>query len=498
MDMSNMIKFTRYLMPFICVVLFLIFSIRGVSTNHSFWADETYASAIARDVVIGKSTLVQGIQLLSYQPLQIITLATSFSLFGVSEFTARIPSVLWGAVGVFFAYILGTLLSGKRSGGFISAFFLAFSELNLAQATQAKPYTAVETLCLIQFTALFLLDKKPRSFLLHTIILTCITAATLYHTIGIFLFIPYAVWLVLYARRNLHQFISFRFLVAYGICFGIIALLTPIVNQAINVVQFSRGVFPYNFISYFRELFWKQYGLFSLPAFLLLTFLFIHKKKYTTALISYLFFLTVAWNTIQYSHNIRYLVSVFGILFVCAGSFWSVALSKLFPKYASVILIGVMILFFLGGGKLVRKPSIYYSPNQDLYGDVQSADYKRAFAWIKQQYPDIEKKAFFNDLIDAERYYLPEKPSTALFMKGAVQPAQPHPSQPSTIIYSTLDEFLKEKSRYQSGILLVEDWESFLPESIKQYAKKNMKKVARFESLEVSPTDPWPLEVYEW
>ena len=53
-------------------------------------------------------------------------------------------------------------------------------------------------------------------------------------------------------------------------------------------------------------------------------------------------------------------------------------------------------------------------------------------------------------------------------------------------------------SQNPKGIFIVEDWESFLPEDIKQYARKNLKREIRIESLEVAKDDPWPLEVYTW
>jgi len=37
-----------------------------------------------------------------------------------------------------------------------------------------------------------------------------------------------------------------------------------------------------------------------------------------------------------------------------------------------------------------------------------------------------------------------------------------------------------------------------MPEEIKSYVKKNMKLELRVESLEVSPDDKWPLELYSW
>ncbi len=66
------------------------------------------------------------------------------------------------------------------------------------------------------------------------------------------------------------------------------------------------------------------------------------------------------------------------------------------------------------------------------------------------------------------------------------------------MIYGSLNQFLQQKSKYEKGILIVEDWESILPEDIKQYAKKNMKRELRVKGLPQAKGDIWPIEVYSW
>jgi 4-amino-4-deoxy-L-arabinose transferase-like glycosyltransferase len=76
--------------------------------------------------------------------------ALFFRLFGLSEFSARLPFVIWGTLGIVFAFLLARKLSSD-GGGLLAAFIMAFSTLNLAHSTQAKPYIALQTILLLLF-----------------------------------------------------------------------------------------------------------------------------------------------------------------------------------------------------------------------------------------------------------------------------------------------------------------------------------------------------------
>ena len=245
----------------------------------------------------------------------------------------------------------------------------------------------------------------------------------------------------------------------------------------------------------------KQYGIFVFPAILGLLIL---KRNYiiSIGILIYTFILIFSWTFIQYSHNIRYLVPLFGIIFVFFGVFWGRAGEFISIKYkvkgAKLLPLIIILLFFISGYKIVRSPQVYYSPNTDFYGDVQIANYKEMYRQIRIKIPQYKNNdvVIFNDLIDAHRWYLPEKTITSYFTKGTKQPVK-HIIE-GGLVYGSLSDFKKQLNKYPKGILIVEDWESLLPEDIKQYAKKNLKREIRVESLEVAKDDPWPLEVYSW
>lgn len=468
--------FTFILLALI-VVAGLWFRLKGISTNHSFWADEAYISSVSRDLVTGKISILKAIKMpgVSYQPFNMLLTAISFQLFGISEWSARLPIVIFGTLGIVFAYLVAKKLSDE-SGGLLAAFLYAFSQLNIANAIQAKPYAVLETLFLLAVYLLLLLsENKKKNLCLHILIIFILSIATLIHLIGIFFWIPYLIFIVIKIKK--------KWLIPIGLIIFISAF--NLWTSVFGLFKFNEGkyLFVYNNITYTRELLWKNYAFLLLPAIFGLAVCWKKNKLLILETIIWLATLTFFWTFRSYSHNIRYLISFFGVIFVFFGVFWSKVGEKLIDNKSWLSCLLVAGFLYVGGYKIVRKPAIYYTPNADLYGDVQIADYKTAFALIKQKMPDYKDIAIFNDIPDAQRWYLDKQP-TIFFAKGSKN--------------STLEQFLIEKAKYNKGLLIVEDWESLLPEDIKQYAKKNMTRVIRVEGLPEAQGDNWPLEVYSW
>jgi hypothetical protein len=459
---------------FCLVIVGLAIRLSGINSNHSFWADEALVSSISRDVAVGEVNLWQGINAVPYQRLQTLTVAIFFKIFGISEWGARLPSVLWGSVGIIFAYLIAKKHSNKW-GGILAAFLYTFLQLNLAHATQAKPYAAVETLFLM---ALYFADTN--------IIITFITAtlATLYNYVGIIAFFPLIVQV---AFR-----IKWAYLKPVFWLFGFIAVV--LFGWFLRIDQIIGVLFhpQYNWTTYLRELFWRQFAFISLPA--IFGLFAIKDKKTIWTMVLALATLLLSWNFTFYSHNIRYLLPVFGALVVLFGVFWGKVGESIFHKPA-LVCAAVAVLLFAGGYKIVRKPSVYYTPNADFFADVQNADYKTFFKLTYEKFPAFDSYPVFSNLIDPFTWYAHKTP-TSLFKIGNLPPYTELLS--GIMVYPDLKYFLVEMKKYPQGFVVVEDWQSILPEDIKEYVKKNLKLELRVESLSVAPQEKWPLELFSW
>lgn len=465
-------KIETIILIFITLIGFY-FRLKGISTNQSFWSDEAFVSTIAKNIINGNTSYFQGIKLTPYQPLQILSTVLSFQIFGISEWSSRIFSVFWGSLGIIYSYLLSKKYS-NRWGGLLAAFFYSFLQLNLSYSTQAKPYSAISTLFLM---TIYYLDKKLFLSFLFAFL------AFLFNYNSLFIFIPVFIQLgSVFIKKKLSR--KYLLYISISLFFIIFILIQNMDLIKIMSIQ-------YNWITYTRDLFWRQYGFITLPA---LFGLFLIKEKrilFGTAISSIT--LLFMWNFVLYSHNVRYLLPIFSLMIVLFGVFWAKVGDKLFNN-SLIPCLFVMLAIFAGGYKVVRIPSVYYTPNGDFFEDVQNADYKKFFSLWRQKYPDFESYPIFTGVFDSLSWYTNRYP-TSTFSKFT---ATPYLTKFGYTEYGGLEQFIDQKSQYPKGFVMIHDWQSFMPDDIKEYVKKNLKLEIRVESMEVSPNDKWPLELYSW
>ena len=498
-----MSKIGQYLILLVIILAGFWFRLEGIRDNHSFWSDEAFVASLSRDILTNKKSLGETLKLYDYQRLHLLTTTVSMMLFGTTEFGARLPSVIFGTISIGVISLLTSSLSNAK-GGLLACFLMAFSQLQLANDTQAKVYSALTLLFLSVLYLLVLLEKKGKNLIkVHVLIVLLSSLVTLFHYLGILIWIPYAIHLMATHRATI--FAQFKKLLYIIVVVAISCFLFYILHIGTILGYFFQGktfglfLFPVNNVTYFRELLWRNYSFITLPSLVGIGLL-IYQKKYalSSAILGFLGFYIYLWTFKQYSHNIRYLLPIFAIIFVFCGVFWANVAEKLFPKHQFFLIFSIIILLYVGGYKIVRKPAPYYSPNADLYGDVQNADYKTFFGLLKKRFPDLSNTAMITDWGDTQHWYLPEKPVTAYFMKRFVS-EDPEPNNiDNVMMFGTVEQFLAIQKKYPKGLVVIEDWVSFFPDDLKNYVKLNLKQEFRVESLEVSPTDKWPLELYSW
>ncbi len=164
----------------------------------SFWTDEAYSANAA--VALAK----HGIPILPSGFIYIRSIlntsfiALSFLIFGISEFSARLPSVIFGTLTIPLVYIMGTRF-GNRKIGLIAALFITFSVIEIAWSRQARMYQQLQLFYLAslyffyEFNNQTEKDKSKRTLNLSLSILFFISAV-LTHDFGyvlILVFIPY-------------------------------------------------------------------------------------------------------------------------------------------------------------------------------------------------------------------------------------------------------------------------------------------------------------------
>lgn len=134
------------------ILLVLIFSavyLRGKNLGRlDFWTDEVNHVFAAKSLnETGKPELPSGMR---YERALLYTriMALSFRIFGVNETSARIPSVLFGLLGILLLFSIGTRM-GWRHVGLFAAFFMTFSFFDIGWSRIARFYTFFQFLYIL-------------------------------------------------------------------------------------------------------------------------------------------------------------------------------------------------------------------------------------------------------------------------------------------------------------------------------------------------------------
>jgi hypothetical protein len=472
--------------------------------NYSFWADEAYISGIAAQWITRNLSFFTVLHTpgITYQRLHMLIVGAFFNVFGLSEFAARLPSILFFGVGIIGIYFLAKKLSNTY-GGVLSSFIYLFSHLNLAYATQAKPYTAIETITILVILLMVAVSevKNMRQIIFyHSLIVILLCLAALLHTIGGLLWIIYFVFLIVqlpFLYYFLQKIQTVHLILSLAILGFTVFYTLPII---------LKGLLPYNHWYQAMKLFGYKYSLLLISAVFGYIWNYSSRKSLTVGIAVYLFILMFLWNFYAFP-NIRYLLSIFGVIFLYFGVFWAkvgekydnkikIRISKFKLTGKVFIPVTVMIIIYATGYKIVRAPQAYYNPNIDKYGDVQIANYKDFYVLLKQRFPNYKDVYVVNDVFDVEYWYF-GRYSNAYFLKGVTTP-YPHQVVKHVQIYGSVNDFKNIISNHRQGLLIMEDWESLLPDDVKEYAKKNLHLEFRVESLREAPNDPWPLALYSW
>lgn len=126
----------------ILIVLILGLVMRLVKTNQSLWLDEAIGALAVRDFTyLG---IVKDFMLVdNHPPLYYLILKTWTSIFGYSETSIRVPSIIFGMGTVYLVYLIADKV-GKQNRFFpmLSAVFIATSQFHIYYSQEARMYAA--------------------------------------------------------------------------------------------------------------------------------------------------------------------------------------------------------------------------------------------------------------------------------------------------------------------------------------------------------------------
>lgn len=187
----------------IALLLFLIicgFILRFYHLGaQSLWTDEAIsANAAIAMLKHGTPTFPSGVVYMR-AILNTFFISLSFMIFGVSEFSARFPSVIFGTLTIPLVYVMGTRL-GNRKIGLIAALFVTFSVMEIAWSRQARMYQQLQFFYLASlyfFYEFNFNDNKSKRNLNLALTIIFFVCAVLTHVFGYVLILVFGLYFLI-------------------------------------------------------------------------------------------------------------------------------------------------------------------------------------------------------------------------------------------------------------------------------------------------------------
>jgi 4-amino-4-deoxy-L-arabinose transferase-like glycosyltransferase len=257
----------------ILLVAFIL-RIKGL-TRQSLWLDELHTMNEA-DPSISWAEMFRYLKCCDpHPPLQFILARLSFGIFGHTEFTARILSVVAGTVSVYAMYLLGKALLSRRLG-LIAATLTCVNYYNLFYSQEARCYIFAFLFAALSFTWFIKMMKQPgrNNMILYAAFTLCLLYS---HYYSLFVLASQVLLLILFLflesgkeRKSLLKWFSFSGLI---IIIGYLPWL-PFLKTTAELKSFWITNIPPTFL---QDFFFEYFGNAAIlkPFLLLLVFLFV-------------------------------------------------------------------------------------------------------------------------------------------------------------------------------------------------------------------------------
>lgn len=166
----------------------------------SLWLDESISSIAATALLEKGIPVLPSGFLYDRGILNTFLIASSFKLFGASEFAARLPSALFGTLTIPLVYFTGSRWGNKRIG-VTAALLVAFSVWEIAWSRQARMYQQLQFFYILSLYLFyeFMMDRSPKKLALLAL---SFIGTVMSHEFGYVLILVFLAYLVVSALKE--------------------------------------------------------------------------------------------------------------------------------------------------------------------------------------------------------------------------------------------------------------------------------------------------------
>jgi len=476
-----------------------VYRLVNILQNVSYWNDENNVTIYARALIDhGKPLTASGYSTGLYQSAMYFVTALSFKLFGVTEFAGRLPSILVGTFLTIAVYFVTKKLF-ENNAALIAAFLTTFLQIQLAWSTQLRPYIWLQlfTVVIVYYSYKFAVNKTKFIDINFVIAAMLSVLAVLFHATA--LMNMFIIGLSV-GYKALKQKKYIYLIGPIVLLFLIFAMVYSFSSNSIKGVTQLLLSYNTDILHYFVFITHNYLWLFAGASIgIYPTWRKNRELAYIlSASISIIFFLAIFKINSQY---VRYSLSAFPLVYILFGNglVWLIKRTKTYIPlkqnniFTSILILSIFFIFPLYKGKIVLLPQKYYSINADVR-ENPVPNYKSAFEKINTLIEGKKNIIIMDAWNDRVPWYLPNHKYIFLngFKTNDIDPVFGEKQ------ISTIKAFNKEKSKYRSGIVIVENWESQTPEYLKNYIKTTLKHEFDQGTVPGNEKDPWDISVYSW
>lgn len=353
----------------------------------SFWMDESFTINAAQGILKhGYPLMDSGIVYNAYF-LNTYLIALFIKIFGLSEFSTRFVSVIFGTLMIPLMYFFGKEFGDKRIG-WIAAFLTAFSAWEIAWSRQARMYMQLQFFYMLSLLFFYrFLNDKSRKNLYLLIVFTLFTFLS--HVFGYILLAVYSAYLaIFYFKEIAHpksllieckKYITKKNIVLLLIPALFLAYYLPgVITRILSTEVTEKMDYLGRYLSYLQDAHSIVFYFAVIGVILALT----DFKRISLLVLAYAIPFYFIGNHVLLIHY-RYLFFLLPILFFFSSySFlYMVDLSGhiKFRKTASVLIALILIFFMFNSNALV------YSPQKEFTLELETPqpDFRGGFGYVK-------------------------------------------------------------------------------------------------------------------
>ena len=465
----------------------------------SFWYDEGYSVNAALCMLERGLPILPSGYIYSEGILNTSLIASSMGLLGVSEFSARLPSILFGTLTIPLAFFFAKRIADKRIA-LITAFLVTFSILEIAWSREARMYQQLQffyILSLYSFNEFT--QRRSNRYLVLTILSTICTILS--HSFGFSLILIYLIYPLLTNIKSIRKCLSKEFLLNRQIlilAFCAVALLA--------LGEILSGIFSNVWgvrINYFTE--YSGYLKQTFPIILYLAIIgaiIFLRKDYRPSLLLILAmiipFYFICFHIKLLGFRYLYLMlPLFFIFFSYAITYLSTSIpkGKIRPIVSSILILIILFLTVYSPGFNFTPQSIYY-----LEPRAPQPNFKQAYNYINENMSDGD--IIIDTWPAVGKFYLKRAPDYWLAfdiagLRGeySVEEDKSREFYTNTLIIKDLDMLESIIVENQSGWLVIDGLaKSRLQPSTTEFIEQNLTYYERGSSRSIAGE----IRVYGW